>query len=60
MTRMRSDSARAANNIYTALTGSALVAVAIALGLLWWRWNGLTDEPLFFGLTDQSHRPNLS
>ena len=32
MTRMRTDvSARATNNIYTALTGSAVVAVAIAL-----------------------------
>lgn len=50
MTRMRSDSARAANNVYTALTGSACVAVLIALVLVYIRWRGLTNDPLFFGL----------
>ena len=52
MTRMRSDAAaRATNNIYTALTGSACVAVLVALVMVFIRWRGLTGgQPLFFGL----------
>jgi hypothetical protein len=51
MTRMRTDvAARASNNIYTALSGSACVAVLIALGLVYFRWKSLTNEPLFFGI----------
>ncbi len=51
MTRMRSDAARPVNNVYTALTGSACVAVLLALIFVFLRWKSLTNgQPLFFGI----------
>ena len=53
MTRTRTDAVivRPTNNIYTALTGSACVALLIALVLMWLRYNAVTGgRALFFGL----------
>lgn len=54
MTRMRTETrvvAQPVNNIYTALTGAACVAVLIALILAFFKWGEMTDgQPLFFGL----------
>ena len=41
------------NNIYTALTGVAVVICLVALVLIWMQWGTLTegdDVKLFFGL----------
>ena len=54
MSRARTDAVvvRPSNNMYTAITGAACVAVLFALVLLWLRWSSLvgSDGPkLFFG-----------
>lgn len=53
MTRTRTEitAARPVNNIYTALTGSACVAVLVALIFAYIRWSTLNPgKPLFFGI----------
>ena len=40
---------RPANSVYTALAGSACIAVLIALIFVVMRWHALTDRPMFFG-----------
>ncbi len=53
MTRMRTDTraAQPVNNIYTALTGTACVAVLLAVILAFFKWREMSGgEPLFFGL----------
>ncbi len=53
MTRTRTEitAARATNNVYTALTGSACVAVLMALIFAFIRWRTLNPEQaLFFGI----------
>ena len=54
MTRARADvvPVRATNNVYTALTGAACVALLIALGLIMAKWSSLVGEagdPKLFG-----------
>lgn len=41
--------ARAGNTVYTALAGSACIAVLIALIFVVIRWHSLTGKPMFFG-----------
>jgi hypothetical protein len=57
MSRARSETipVRATSNVYTALAGAAVVAVSVALLLMWLSWNGLfggdADAPkLFFNM----------
>ncbi len=54
MSRARTEAVvvRPSNNMYTAITGAACVAVLFAIILLWLRWNSLVADggpKLFFG-----------
>ncbi len=51
-TRIDAVAVRPTNGVYTALTGTACVAVLFAIVVLWMSWESVSagDDKLFFGM----------